>query len=165
MANVTETSNFDEGIYQLETTDPVEGGALGISNSQAKGLANRTRWLYDKIIELFKFAPKNRGYFTGLDIGSSSGSLGVSGNITSVTASVPSSGNSIIIVNLANSMGNTNYKVDSSVQSLGASLNSDNDVSKGVFKPISATQFQIAFREIDGEVQNLRVHIDVISLD
>lgn len=49
MANVTETSNFDEGIYQLETTDPVEGGALGIANRQAKGLANRTRWLRDNL--------------------------------------------------------------------------------------------------------------------
>jgi len=49
MANVTELSQFDSGIYQLETTDPVEGGASGVSNFQAKGLANRTRWLKDQI--------------------------------------------------------------------------------------------------------------------
>jgi len=163
MANVTETSNFDAGIYQLETTDVLEGGALGVDNYQAKGLANRTRWLYDRIIELFKFAPKNRGYFTGLDIGVSSGSLARFGDVTSAVATAIS-GNSFITVNLANSMGNTNYKVNASVQSLGT-LNVDNDVSTGVFAPISATQFQIGFREIDAQSQNLRIHIEVISLD
>lgn len=164
MANVTEVSQFDAGIYQLEITDVVEGGTLGVDNYQAKGLANRTRWLYDQIITLFKFSPKNRGYFTGLDIGNSSGSLARSGDVTSVSVT-STSGNSFITVNLANSMENTNYIVESSVQSLGASMDADNDISKGVFKPISATQFQIAFREIDGQVQNLRVHIKVISLD
>lgn len=47
MANVTETSTWETGIYQLETTDPVEGGAGGISNQQAKQLGNRTKWLKD----------------------------------------------------------------------------------------------------------------------
>mgnify|MGYP003655554219 CR=1 FL=1 len=163
MADVTEVSVFDSGIYQLEINDPVEGGALGISNKQAKGLANRTRYLYDQIITLFKYAPKNIGYFTGLDVGGTQGNLSRSGNVTSATVT-STSGNSFITVNLQVSMGNTNYIVESSVQSIGV-LNSDNDISKGVFKPISATQFQIAFREIDGVNQNLRVHIKVISLD
>ena len=48
MANVTETSTWEAGIYQLETTDPVEGGELGISNLQARLLGNRTKWLFDK---------------------------------------------------------------------------------------------------------------------
>ena len=45
MANLTEKSIWETGIYQLETTDPVEGGAEGKSNAQAKQLANRTGWL------------------------------------------------------------------------------------------------------------------------
>lgn len=45
MANLTEEENYDAGIYQLELTDPVEGGPDGIDNAQAKGLANRTAWL------------------------------------------------------------------------------------------------------------------------
>lgn len=45
MANVTETPVFEEGIYQIETTDPVLGGANGIANVQAKQLANRTAYL------------------------------------------------------------------------------------------------------------------------
>ena len=45
MANVTETAQWDAGVYQLETTDLVQGGAAGVSNNQAKNLANRTVWL------------------------------------------------------------------------------------------------------------------------
>ncbi len=52
MANIAETSNWDEGIYQIETTDQVIGGSNGISNKQAKGLANRTKWLKDALTTL-----------------------------------------------------------------------------------------------------------------
>ncbi len=45
MANVTETPTYPDGIYRIETTDPVIGGEDGISNVQAKQLANRTAWL------------------------------------------------------------------------------------------------------------------------
>lgn len=48
MANLVESSTFDGGIYQIETTDPVQGGANGISNAQAKGLGNRTIFLRDR---------------------------------------------------------------------------------------------------------------------
>ena len=54
MANVTETATFETGIYQIETTDPVLGGANGIANVQAKQLANRTAYLKtitDEVIE------------------------------------------------------------------------------------------------------------------
>ncbi|MBN1839776.1 MAG: hypothetical protein JW802_07010 [Campylobacterales bacterium] len=43
--NITESTTYTEGIYQIELTDPVIGGADGISNLQAKQLANRTNWL------------------------------------------------------------------------------------------------------------------------
>ena len=45
MANLPESNTFDEGVYQIETTDPVMGGANGLSNAPLKQLANRTRWL------------------------------------------------------------------------------------------------------------------------
>lgn len=45
MANVTEQSIWESGVYQIETTDPVLGGANGIANVQAKQLANRTSYL------------------------------------------------------------------------------------------------------------------------
>jgi hypothetical protein len=45
MANVPESPAWEPGIYQLETTDPVLGGAEGVDNLQAKQLANRTAYL------------------------------------------------------------------------------------------------------------------------
>ena len=51
MANITEELNnpqWSEGIYQLETTDPVLGRPNGIANRQAKELAARTQYLKKK---------------------------------------------------------------------------------------------------------------------
>jgi hypothetical protein len=45
MANLPETASYDAGVYQLETTDPVIGGADGVDNAGARNLANRTAYL------------------------------------------------------------------------------------------------------------------------
>ncbi|WP_155639529.1 gp53-like domain-containing protein [Burkholderia multivorans] len=45
MTNLVEFERWEDGIYQLETSDPVVGGPDGIDNLQAKQLANRTRYL------------------------------------------------------------------------------------------------------------------------
>ncbi|MFY9328504.1 MAG: hypothetical protein WAO76_10860 [Georgfuchsia sp.] len=45
MPNVIEATTYEYGIYQIETTDPVLGGADGIANVQARQLANRTKYL------------------------------------------------------------------------------------------------------------------------
>lgn len=45
MANVTESQNWEPGIYQIETTDAILGGAGGTANVQAKQLASRTKYL------------------------------------------------------------------------------------------------------------------------
>lgn len=45
MANLVENAEWVDGIYQLETIDPVEGGPNGIDNLQAKQLGNRTQFL------------------------------------------------------------------------------------------------------------------------
>lgn len=49
MANLKEQNIWEEGIYQLEVTDPVVGGIDGISNKQAKQLANRTKFLKEQV--------------------------------------------------------------------------------------------------------------------
>lgn len=49
MANLPETPDYPAGVYQLETSDPVLGGAGGIANRQAEQLGNRTAWLKAKI--------------------------------------------------------------------------------------------------------------------
>lgn len=45
MGILTEKDEYTEDIYRIETTDPVIGGEDGISNIQAKQLANRTNFL------------------------------------------------------------------------------------------------------------------------
>lgn len=45
MTYLTETPGFGAGVYQLETTDPVQGGPGGVANAQAQELANRTAYL------------------------------------------------------------------------------------------------------------------------
>jgi hypothetical protein len=45
MANLPETSEWEDGIYQLEPTDPVMGGPGGIANLQATQLGNCTAYL------------------------------------------------------------------------------------------------------------------------
>lgn len=54
MAELPESNEWIEGIYQLETSDPVLGGPEGIDNLQAKQLASRTKWLkglIEKIVD------------------------------------------------------------------------------------------------------------------
>lgn len=108
-------------------------------------------------------APKNIGWFSGLDVGGSTGSLPISGNITSVIASISGS-DSFITVNLANAMSNTNYFVRVHIQSESASINSDNDICAPVFKPITTTQFQLGFREVTSNIQSLKIHLEVVQL-
>lgn len=49
MADLPELNEWPEGIYQLETSDPVLGGPDGIDNLQAKQLASRTKWLKGQV--------------------------------------------------------------------------------------------------------------------
>ena len=49
MANLPETPQWEEGIYQIEVSDPVLGGPDGISNRQAKQLASRTKYLKQQV--------------------------------------------------------------------------------------------------------------------
>ncbi|WP_244114806.1 gp53-like domain-containing protein [Burkholderia cepacia] len=48
MTNLVEVSKWEDGVYQLETSDPVVGGPEGIDNVQPRQLANRTRYLKDQ---------------------------------------------------------------------------------------------------------------------
>lgn len=43
---IAETATWEPEIYELKTTDKVEGGPDGISNLQPKQLANRTKFLH-----------------------------------------------------------------------------------------------------------------------
>lgn len=72
VANVKEESKWEEGVYQIEVTDPVVGGVDGISNKQAKQLANRTSYLKEKVdaltpAKIFEEIKKIDGRDSGLD--------------------------------------------------------------------------------------------------
>lgn len=109
-------------------------------------------------------SPKNIGWFSGLDVGATTGSLPVSGDISSVNASSPTSSDTIVTVNLVNTMTGTNYYVRAYLQGQNSDINLDNDVCAPVFKPLSSTQFQIAFREVSPVIQSLKIHIEVVQL-
>ena len=49
MANLPETPQWEEGIYQIEVSDPVLAGPDGISNRQGKQLASRTLYLKQQV--------------------------------------------------------------------------------------------------------------------
>ena len=49
MAYLTESPVWEEGIHQIETNERVLGGADGVANAQAKGLAARTVYLKEKL--------------------------------------------------------------------------------------------------------------------
>ena len=49
MANLTENPQWEDGIYRIETSDPVLGGEDGIANKGIKQLANRTSYLKNEV--------------------------------------------------------------------------------------------------------------------
>jgi hypothetical protein len=63
MANLTESSTFDAGVYRLEVTDPVEGGESGKANAPLKNLANRTKYLNDRLFGIGQTMSVNQAYF------------------------------------------------------------------------------------------------------
>ena len=52
MTAIVETSTYTSTITQIETSDLVLGGVGGPSNRALVELANRTKWLYDRIVSL-----------------------------------------------------------------------------------------------------------------
>ncbi len=48
MANLPESSTW-ESVYQIELTDPVQGGPSGLTNTPLKNLTNRTKYLKDHV--------------------------------------------------------------------------------------------------------------------
>jgi microcystin-dependent protein len=45
MANLPESPTWESGVYQIEVTDPVQGGVNGVTNTPLKQLVNRTAFL------------------------------------------------------------------------------------------------------------------------
>lgn len=56
MAFQPEIDEFDAGVYQIEQTDPVLGGVGGVTNTPLLNLANRTKYLFNRIGEILGVA-------------------------------------------------------------------------------------------------------------
>lgn len=69
MANQPEQAVYDAGVYQIESTDPVDGGVGAKTNAPLLNLANRTAWLKGQVDALNGgsgvFATKESPSFTG----------------------------------------------------------------------------------------------------
>jgi len=106
---------------------------------------------------------KNYGTIS-FDVGQTSPTIPADGDFgpsASITGTAP---DSIITVTMANAMSGTNYYCRAFIQGQSSSLNNDNDICAPVFKPLNTTQFQISFREVSGNTQSLKVHIEVVQL-
>lgn len=122
------------------------------------------------IVENLGASPiKNKGWFSGLDINGTTGSLPVSGNIVSAVASVLGAnafgaGSAKIVVTMQNAMDNVNYIPKMYVQSQSANISSDLRTCVPVFKIISTTVFEVGLGETQGIVDNLKIHIQAEQL-
>lgn len=160
MANVTETSQWVNGIYQLETTDPVEGGAGGISNLQAIQLGDRTRYLYDQL-------PVKKGWVTGINPGTGTigDSLTCSGDIVSCVLNARQfQANRYLVTMSSPALTGTNYKVSMDCEGMSSDANWVNDTNFRVpiFKKISSSQFYLIVDEdTSGFLQNIKIHFEV----
>ena len=99
------------------------------------------------------------GKLAGVDIGDS-GSVSVQGDFTS--ASITSSGGTSTITVVMPSMGNTDYVVSVTLESLGTQ-ELDNDVTLTLVKNLSATGFDIFFEETAAVTQNISMNILVMG--
>lgn len=102
------------------------------------------------------------GYMTGVNLPVPDGtSLAVSGDIASAVGTASSG----VLVTLTTPMPSTNYYVRFYVESLG-SYSDDKEIYCPSFKKLSTTQFYYIQEEPGaGPTQNLRIHVEVISLD
>jgi len=101
------------------------------------------------------------GYMTGVNIPVADGaSLAVSGDIATAVGTASSG----VLVTLTTPMPTDNYYVRFYVESLGVA-SSDSQVACPMFKKISTTQFYYIQVQTNPAAQDLKVHVEVISLD
>ena len=105
--------------------------------------------------------PVNRGGFYLGNVQSATGSLSVFGDI--ISANAVNNFASIITVNFA-SMNDNNYMIKIFAESMGT-MYQDVAVFCPMFKIINNSSANIIFKEPYNEVQNIKVHLEVVSLN
>lgn len=106
---------------------------------------------------------KNKGWFSGVNVGATVGSLSSSGDITAVSEPVAVGGTSTILVTMANPMTTTDYLVKLYIESEG-NIHDDADIYSCQFKKISTTQFRVSLSKLSSQTTNVKVHIEVQQL-
>ncbi|WP_051399091.1 MULTISPECIES: phage tail protein [Pseudomonas] len=96
MTNLTEKEQWEDGVYQIEKTDPVVGGPDGLSNRQGQQLANRTKYLKG-LVDALLSGTKNAAIAARL---ATARAIGLTGD-ASGTANFDGSANASITVTLA----------------------------------------------------------------
>ena len=71
MANITEVSQWENVIRQIENGEAATGGADGLANVQAKQLANRTQWLKGNLAPIVNAAFRGTLKHEGSDLAGS----------------------------------------------------------------------------------------------
>ena len=155
----TPLSNLVAFIKRVNGTD----SPTYLANASINGLYPKEH--FSIVANLGASPVKNKGWFSGFDVGASAGiNYPISGDFTSaVSLSGLASSNSLIEITMANPMPDLNYKVNISVESEG-NIEIDNDCLQFVFKKMSLTKFRIAAAEVSGGVQSLKVHLEVVKL-
>lgn len=166
MANQPEVAVYESGIYQFETTDVVEGGVGGIDNRPLLELANRTKWLKGQTDDINKLVPKRRFSFTGLNIGTTVGTLTSSGDVVSVISTGASSQQTILNITIP-AMPNMNYlpKIYLEATNSPFSLNNHSKVFAPSVIVLGTSVFSVIFGKGDSLPTNFTVKCEVVSLD
>ncbi|QCW21068.1 hypothetical protein [Flavobacterium phage FCOV-F18] len=156
---VATTPLTNKTVFGLRVNDNTASAPYLASASQ-NGIYPKEHF---KIVENLISPIKNRGWIGGFDIGGTTGSLPVNGDIISATSTISTNGDSFILCAMSNAMANNNYVVKMYVESLG-DLGLDNDSFCPAFKVISTTQFTITLTEGSSSVQNIKIHVEIQQL-
>lgn len=107
---------------------------------------------------------RNKGFFSGLDLGGTpvGQNLTVGGDVLTAVVTNSVDNFSIVRCTLRNSMPNNNYKINISLESQG-SFNNDTRTLSPMFKIINNNTFDIACREYNQNTQNLKFHLEAIK--
>ncbi|QCW21742.1 hypothetical protein [Flavobacterium phage FCOV-S2] len=156
---VATTPLTNKTVFGLRVNDNTASAPYLASASQ-NGIYPKEHF---KIVENLISPIKNRGWIGGFDIGSTTGSLPVNGDIISATSTISVNGETFILCAMSNAMANNNYVVKMYIESLGG-LGADNDLGCPVFKVISTTQFTISLNETFPSDQNIKIHVEIQQL-
>ncbi|MEG7098753.1 hypothetical protein V2B07_11580 [Pseudomonas aeruginosa] len=126
MADLPELSEWASGIYQLETSDPVLAGPEGIDNLQAKQLANRTKWLKDKLDQLD--AKHSVRVATTADVALS--------GVQTIDGVVLVAGDRVLVKDQAAAAANGIYVVAAGAWSRAVDADASIEVTPGLFVPV-----------------------------